>query len=89
MFTRLPYSSYIASATIARDMAIVSQIGPTIAEGPAKLMVLRQNSLVRSVPPKENRVRDKATQRVASSWHFLGPHQGDSASSSFVSKSWP
>jgi hypothetical protein len=37
-----------------------------IAMGPAKLRVLRQNLLVRSVPHREKRARDKATQRAAS-----------------------
>jgi hypothetical protein len=33
-------------------------------------------------------VRDKATQRVASSWHILGPHRGDLTPLRFVSESW-
>jgi hypothetical protein len=41
-------------------MAIVSQTGPTIAEGPANLRVLRQNPPVGLAPP---RAMDKATQR--------------------------
>jgi hypothetical protein len=61
--------------------------GPTIVEGPAKLKVLRQNLPARSAPPIANRKMDKATQRVASSWHFLGDHRGDLAPSSFVSES--
>jgi hypothetical protein len=62
---------------------------PQLPNGLPKLRVLRQNLPVRSAPPRANRVRDKATQRVASSWHFLGPHLGDLASSCFISESWP
>jgi hypothetical protein len=68
-------------------MTIISQTGPIIAEGPTKLSVLRQNPPVGSAPPIANRARDKATQRVASIWHFLGPHRGDPTSTSFVSVS--
>jgi hypothetical protein len=63
MFTCLPYSSYVALAMTVWDMEVVSQMGPMIAEGSAKLRVQRQNPLVGSEPP---RARDKATQRVAS-----------------------
>jgi hypothetical protein len=41
-------------------------MGPTIAEVLAKLRVLRQNPLDGLVPPRANKARDKATQRVAS-----------------------
>jgi hypothetical protein len=41
-----------------------------------KLRVRRQNPLVRSMPPRSNSVRDKVTQRVASSWHTRGPIEG-------------
>jgi hypothetical protein len=53
------------------------QNGPTIIMGLLKLRVLRQNPPVGSVPPKENGVRDKVTQRVASSWHTRDPIEGD------------
>jgi hypothetical protein len=36
MFTRLPYSSYIAPGMTAQDMTVVSQTGSMIAEGSAK-----------------------------------------------------
>jgi hypothetical protein len=49
-------------------------MGPMIAEGPAELWVLRQNPSVGSAPPRANRARDKATQRVAINWHFLMSH---------------
>jgi hypothetical protein len=68
-------------------MTIISQTGPIIAEGPAKLSVLRQNPPVGSAPPIANRARDKATQRVASIWHFLEPHREDPTSTSLVSGS--
>jgi hypothetical protein len=59
---------------IERDVKTISQIGPMIVEGPRKLRVLRQNQPVGSEPPRANRARDKMTQRVANSWHFVGPH---------------
>jgi hypothetical protein len=59
----------------------------TIAEGPVKLRVPRQNQPVEAEPLRANRVRDKATQGVASSWHFLGPYRGDITPLSFVSES--
>jgi hypothetical protein len=87
MFTSLPYSSHIMPATTARDMATISQMGPMIAERPANLRALRQNPLLGSASPRAYRAGDKATKRVASSWHFLRPHQKDLTSSSFVSES--
>jgi hypothetical protein len=77
----------LALAMIAQDTTTVSQMGLTIAEGPAKLRVLRENPLVGSMPPRANIVRDKATQSVANSLHFLGLHRGDLTSSCFVSES--
>jgi hypothetical protein len=68
-------------------MAIVSQMGPMIAEGPIKLMILMQNPSVGLVSPRANRAMDKVTQRVASSWYFLKPRRGDLASSNFVFES--
>jgi hypothetical protein len=67
-----PYSSHIIPVMTAQDMTIASQMGQMIADGLAKLRVLRQNPPIGSAPPRANRVRDKATQRVASRWHFLG-----------------
>jgi hypothetical protein len=57
--------------------------------GLPKLRVPRKTPPVGLALPRANRARDKATQRVASSWHFLGAHRGDPTSSSFVSKSRP
>jgi hypothetical protein len=74
-------------AMTTRVTVTVSQTSPTIAKGPIKRMVPRQNLPLGLEPPRENRARDKATQGVASSWHFLGPHRGDMAPSSFVSES--
>jgi hypothetical protein len=59
-----------------------------IAKEHAKLRVLRQNPPVGSEPSRANRVKDKATQGVASSWHFLGPHYREPVPSSFVSEFW-
>jgi hypothetical protein len=64
------------------------EMGPMILTGLPKLRVLNQNPPVGSATPRANKVRDKATQRVASSWRYLGPHRGDSASSTFISESW-
>jgi hypothetical protein len=86
MFTRFSHPLYIALAMTTWDMIIVSQMDHMITEGPAKLRVLRQNPSVRSAPTKANRARGKATQMVASSWHFLEPHRGDPTSSSFISE---
>jgi hypothetical protein len=55
--------------SIMKDMATVSKTGHTIIVGLPKLRVIRQNPPVRSAPPRANRARDIATQRVASSWH--------------------
>jgi hypothetical protein len=71
----------------AWDMVNVSQMGLMIVVGLPKLRVLRQNLPVRSAPPRANKVREKETQRVANSWHFLRPHRGNPTSSSFVSES--
>jgi hypothetical protein len=75
--------------TTTQDTENISKTGPMIVVGLSKLRVLRQNPSVGSALPKANRVGDKATQRMASSWRYLGPHRGDPASSSFVSESWP
>jgi hypothetical protein len=57
----------------ARDMATISKMGHMIAMGLPKLRVLKQNPLDGLAPPRANKVRDKVTQRVASSWHIRGP----------------
>jgi hypothetical protein len=64
-------------------------MGPTISMGLLQLGVLRQNPPAGSAPLRENSVRDKATQRVASSWRYSRPYRGHPTSSSFVSESWP
>jgi hypothetical protein len=90
MFNYLPYSSHITPVMTSQDTVTISQTGPTIAEGPTKLRVRRKPPPpIGSVPPRENRARDKVTKGMASSWHFLVPHRGDPTSSSFVSKSQP
>jgi hypothetical protein len=45
----------------------------------SKLRVLRQNLLAESAPPRANRARDKATERMASNKSYPGPHLGDPA----------
>jgi hypothetical protein len=76
MFTLLPYPSHVMPVTIAPDMTTISQMGPTIVEGPKKLRVLSQIPPDGSAPPRANIVRDRVTQRVANNWHFLGPQHG-------------
>jgi hypothetical protein len=87
MFARLPFPSHAAPAMTACETTIVSQTGPMIAEGLANHKVLRQNLPVGSAPSRANRARDKATQRLASGWHFLRPHRGYPTPSCFVSVS--
>jgi hypothetical protein len=67
MFIRLLDSSHIMPITIAWDTTTVSKIGPMIVVGLPKLRVLRQNPPPGSTPPRANRGKDKATQRVVSS----------------------
>jgi hypothetical protein len=67
MFTCLSDSSHITPATTAWNTMTISKMGPTIVVGLPKLTVPRPNPPVGSVPPKANRVRDKAKQRMASS----------------------
>jgi hypothetical protein len=89
MFTCLPDSSHVVPAKIAQDMTTIYKTGPMIVVSLPKLNVLRQNPLVGSAPPRANRARDKATQMVTSGWRYPGPHRGDPASSSFLSRSRP
>jgi hypothetical protein len=56
------------------------KMGHMIVVGLPKLRLLRKNPSVGSAPPRANRTRDKATQRVVSSRHTR-------ASSGFVSES--
>jgi hypothetical protein len=58
-----------------------------LPRGLQTLRVLRRNLLVKSELSRATRVRDEATQRVASSWLFLGPHREDPMPLTFVSKS--
>jgi hypothetical protein len=51
-------------------------MGLMIVMGLLMLWVSRQNRPVGSAPPRADRVRDKATQWVASSWHTRGPIEG-------------
>jgi hypothetical protein len=74
MFTCPAYSSHTTPST-SRDMTTVSKMGHMIVVGLPKLKVLRQNPPDGSVSPKVNRVRDKVTQRVASSWYTRGPSE--------------
>jgi hypothetical protein len=69
------------------DMETISKIGPTIDVGLLELKVPRQNLPVGSAPPGANRMRDKVTQMMASSWRYPRPHRGDPLSLSFVSES--
>jgi hypothetical protein len=86
-FTRLPDSTHDVPTTTVWYMTIISKTGPKIVVGLLELRVLRQNPPVGSALPRPNRAKDKAIQRVTSSWCYLGPHRGDPASSSFVFES--
>jgi hypothetical protein len=75
MFTRSSYSSHTLPST-TRDMTTVSKTGSMITVGLLKLRVLRKNPPVGSAPPRADRARDNATQRVGNSWHTRGPIEG-------------
>jgi hypothetical protein len=79
MFTLLPNSSHTVPSA-SRDTTNVSKMGPTITVGLPKLRVPRKNPPDRSALPRANKVRDKVTQRVTSSWRFPRPHRGDPTS---------
>jgi hypothetical protein len=70
-----PYTSHIIHSK-AWDTTTICKTVLAIAVGLLKLSVRRQNPPVRSAPLKANRVRDKTTQRVASSWYTQGPIEG-------------
>jgi hypothetical protein len=88
MFACLSNTSHDVPTTLW-DMINISKMGPMIVEWPAKLKVQRQNPPVGSASPRANRMRDKVTQGMANSGHFLGPHRGDPTSSCIVSESRP
>jgi hypothetical protein len=50
----------------AWDTVVISEMGPRIAEGPAKLRVPRQNPPIGLEPPRAIRARGKVIQGVAS-----------------------
>jgi hypothetical protein len=45
-------------------------------QGASKAQGSKAKLAVRSVSPRVNRAREKLTQRLGSSWHFLGPIEG-------------
>jgi hypothetical protein len=65
----------------------VSQIGPMIVVGFAKAQSLKVKPVYGSEPPRATRARDEATQRMDNILTHPMPHQGDPASSSFLSES--
>jgi hypothetical protein len=69
------------------NTAIVSEIGPMIAVGFAKAQDSKAEPINGSDPPTATRARDEATQRMANILAHPVPHQGDPASSSFISES--
>jgi hypothetical protein len=75
MFTCLSESLHDVPAT-SRDMVNISKMGPMIAVGLQQLRVQRWNPPIGSEPPRANRARDEATQRVANSWHTWGIIEG-------------
>jgi hypothetical protein len=87
-FTRHPNSSHDTPST-SWDTTTISKMGPIIAEGPANLRVPRQNPPVRLKPLRATRVRDEATQRVASIWCIRGPTEGTwHPQASYLSPEW-
>jgi hypothetical protein len=68
-------------------MATVSETGPIIAMGSAKAQVLKVKPVYELELARATRARDEATQRMPNILAHPVPHQGDPASSSFVSES--
>jgi hypothetical protein len=69
------------------NTATVFKIGPTIVVGSAKAQGSKAKHVYGSQPPRETRVRDKATQRMTNILVHSVPHRGDPASSSSVFES--
>jgi hypothetical protein len=69
------------------NMATVSETGPMIVVGSTKAQDSKVKLVYGSEPPRATRARDKATQRMADILTHPVPHQGDPASSSFISES--
>jgi hypothetical protein len=59
--------------SISQDMETISKMGPTITMGSAKAQGLKAKPTGRV---RAARVRDEATQWVASSWHIQSPIKG-------------
>jgi hypothetical protein len=72
MFTCQSCSSHTTPST-SKDTATISKMGHMIVVGLPMLRVRRRNLQVGSEPPRETRVRDKATQRLTSSWRIHSP----------------
>jgi hypothetical protein len=56
-----------------QDVATISQTGLTIAEGLAKLRVLRQNPLVGSEPPKTTQSEGQSDTKYGQELPLFGP----------------
>jgi hypothetical protein len=67
-----PCSSRVTPSTL-RDTTTISKMGHMIIVGPPMLRVHRQNPLDGSEPPRATRVRDEATQGVATTWNLWSP----------------
>jgi hypothetical protein len=67
----------------------VSKMGPIIAVGSVKAQGSKANPISGLELPREIKVRDEETQRVANILAHLGTHRGDPVPSSFVSEPRP
>jgi hypothetical protein len=70
-----------------RNTVTLSKMGPTIVVGSAKAQGSKAKSVYGLEPSRTTRARDEVTQRMANILAHPVPHQGDPASSCFISES--
>jgi hypothetical protein len=75
MFTWPSYSSHTTPST-PWDMATISKMGHMIIVGLPIIRVQRHNLPVGLELPRATKVRDEATQGMASGWHIRSPAEG-------------
>jgi hypothetical protein len=73
-------SSHNAPYTSWEYSQAISEMGPTIAVGSAKAQGSKAKPVNGLEPPRATRARDKATQRVATSWLIWSPIEGTQCS---------
>jgi hypothetical protein len=69
------------------NMTTIFEMGPTIVVQSVKAHGSKAKPVYGSEPSRGTKVRDKATQRMTNIFAHPVPHQGDPASSSFISES--